>query len=224
MNLAVDLDGTLLVCETRQSACLHAIARSYALDLNVEKVWTLKRQGRSTRAALLTLGCSEDLSNVLTERWRREIEEPYWLSLDRPFADTHATLSRLVASGSEISLLTARRRADLLAIQLRNLGLPGFFRDIHVVDVAAPRAGKANILARGGFEAFVGDTESDLEAARDAGVPFHAVACGQRDEARLKQAGASEVHACFAEAVDSIVHAQANFDGETAAAGNGPPA
>ena len=61
-------------------------------------------------------------------------------------------------------------------------------RNVEVADPARARDAKREIFAANDVAAYVGDTEADASAARDAKVEIRLVACGQRSEAFLANA------------------------------------
>jgi phosphoglycolate phosphatase-like HAD superfamily hydrolase len=74
-----------------------------------------------------------------------------------------------------------------------------------VVAPAAASVEKAAALRQLGAAGLIGDTESDLEAARAAGVACELVSTGQRDAAFLREHGAAAVHGTLWQAVEALV-------------------
>lgn len=199
--LAIDLDGTLITCEPRQSAALRAAAKEGAVDVDPAMVWRLKREGASTRMALLELGWEPQAAGQVAGIWSRIIELPGWLSLDRPFAETYSTLMVVRRSGWSLALVTARSRPEWLRWQLQRLGLTEFFDEVTVVPTGSEATqGKSRALARIAPAGFWGDTESDAEAARRAQVPFFPLSTGQRSAAFLTNCCSSPTYASLKEA------------------------
>lgn len=203
MNLlALDLDGTLLDCETRQVALTRALLVQRGLPaLDAPAFWRRKRAGASTAKALAAQYGAAPWLPELAQAWLAAIEQPQWLALDPLLPGVMAALAALRADGVRLRLLTARSNVDGLHATLARLALAPCFEQVAVVDPASASAQKAAILAAWQPAAFIGDTESDLAAAQRAGIPFAAVTCGQRDAAWLAVHGAASCHASLAAAV-----------------------
>ena len=192
--IALDLDGTLITCEPRQSAVLRAACIRNGICADVAAVWRLKRSGKSTLQALEILGTPTPLASKVAADWIAMIEEPQWLALDSAFPGTHPWLTAVKESGHQLQLITARRRAEFLRPELRNLGLESFFSWIHCVSEGAVSSAKANHLQHSGARLFIGDSESDALAAKYAGCPFAAVSTGQLSEEFLQGAVGAGIH------------------------------
>lgn len=186
MRVAVDLDGTLITCEPRHSAVLQAALEARCLRADLTRVWEIKRAGSSTEAALFAAGLSHVDARVVAGEWKRMIEEPVWLALDRVLPGVPETLEEMRRT-SRLMLLTARGRREWLPQQLCRLNLGRFFDSISVVSPKHPVEEKARVLKEESVDAFFGDTESDLRAAALAGVTFCPVSSGQRDRNFLGQ-------------------------------------
>lgn len=158
-------------------------------ELDEPRFWRAKRSGANTRAALLGLGYEREIADRAAARWGERIEDDEWLARDRALAGVPGVLSRLRATGQEFAVITARRNAAGAEVSLRAAGLEPFVERLHVVDPASAAAAKAAVLRELGHPPFVGDSESDAEAARLAGVRFIAVATGQRSRGYLSRHG-----------------------------------
>jgi len=194
MRIALDFDGTVVTCRERQMLLLQAAARGVALTLDVDAVWRLKRGGVSTTDAMVLLGVVAERAATIMTRWAVEIESLFWLRFDTLIPSALATLQQLSDQGDSVLLLTARARPDLLHQQVAALGLRPYFAGVTVVSPLSARADKARELARWGADVFIGDSESDLGAAVDAGVPFVTVDGGQRDGSLLAGLGCPVVN------------------------------
>jgi phosphoglycolate phosphatase len=203
--LALDLDGTLLEPRERQLALLTELLRSEpgcpAVDLDL--VWELKREGATTAEALRRLCVPTPVVERLARLWREQIEDRRWLAIDRPLPGVMATLDMLRRRGVRPLILTARQHPDRVEWQLAQVGLERWCPTVVVVSPAAARAEKAERLVALGCRAFAGDSESDADAARDAAVPFAAVATGQRSPRFLGSRGI-ESHASLLEALVAL--------------------
>lgn len=194
MRIALDLDGTIITCENRQSAVLAAILRSKKIEASVRDVWLLKRQGFTTREALIRNGLPEEVASDIDARWKSVIEEPYWLSMDSLPFQTRSTLEDMVDQGNSLYLLTARSRAEHVGNQLVHLGIRSMFKQIFIVSTRNPHIEKSKILLQIMADCFIGDSESDYSAASIAGVNFFGVTSGQRNEVFLKLKGIENLY------------------------------
>ena len=200
MKLALDLDGTLITCEPRQSTVLAAALAARRLTANIVHVWEFKRAGASTEEGLVAAGLSHANAREVANDWRRMIEESEWLALDRVIPGVRHTLENMRGMSMKLTLLTARGRQEWLPQQLRRLDLARFFDVIAVVSPERASAEKAWRLADESIEAFFGDTESDWRAASQTGVTFYAVATGQRERSFLTQVCGVRAYEDLAEA------------------------
>jgi phosphoglycolate phosphatase-like HAD superfamily hydrolase len=183
--VALVLDGTLIDAQTRQVelARFHLLKFGEALD--GAELWAKKREGASTRAVLDAMGFSS--AAEVAAAWGRDIESREWLVRDRWLPGVCEVLERLRAEGVGLRVVTARQDEGALREQLETLGVTARVDEVVVVDPRRAAIEKAEFLK--GAELFVGDTESDAEAAKLAGVPFVAVSTGVRSRAFLEQRG-----------------------------------
>jgi phosphoglycolate phosphatase-like HAD superfamily hydrolase len=172
-----------------------------AVDL--DEIWMLKRQGLSTKHALLEIGVHDDVAERLAQRWADAIEDPRWLSLDALLPGVAELLSELARQGTRPVVITARRHADRAESQAESLGLLRWCSGLRVVAPEVPNTAKADELVAIEAAGFVGDTESDARAADLAGVAFAAVVTGQRSRAFLEEQGLP-TFASLAEAVREV--------------------
>jgi phosphoglycolate phosphatase-like HAD superfamily hydrolase len=87
-----------------------------------------------------------------------------------------------------VVVVTARSRPEGAEQVLRTIGLDELV-DLVVVSPAAAVREKADALRACRAAGYIADTESDAEAARQAGVPFVAVSTGQRSAEFLAARG-----------------------------------
>jgi phosphoglycolate phosphatase-like HAD superfamily hydrolase len=157
--------------------------------LDEARFWRLKRAGATTREALASLGARAAVAERAARRWGERIESDEWLSRDRALPGVARSLESLRRSDRGVAVLTARRRAVGAARSLEAAGLDRLIDELIVVDPADAATAKARELRRLQALVFVGDTESDGEAARRADVPFAAVSTGQRSPGFLSARG-----------------------------------
>ncbi len=203
-TIALDLDGTLITAEAKQTLALRSAARGFGIDVDAISLWAGKRNGLSNREYLLKQGVQECNVTQICARFQMEVENAFWLTLDVKFDDTDANLEALLSSGFHLHLLTARSCPLWLYQQLRRLDILHYFEQVFVVNPSATVAEKCGLLRRHGAVVFVGDSESDAKAAELAGVSFAATSTGQRSELFLRNAGVPNVCASLTDAINSV--------------------
>ncbi|MAL41483.1 HAD hydrolase-like protein [Thalassospira sp.] len=204
MIFAFDLDGTLITARQRQMTLLQAIARSFDVKLDCRVIWHKKREGFSTQKALEDVGLSQAKATEISHAWLKDIEAPFWLSLDTLFPNTLGVLESFRGSGGKLILLTARQNRLLLLQQLLRLGIHRYFDDIECVSPFAAVDEKAGVLSSQDVDCFVGDSETDFSAAQKAGIPFYAVSTGQRSSTFLAAQGIESIHGSLPEVRETI--------------------
>ncbi len=178
-TLALDLDGTLVSCAARHCALMRQLCRGDGLpDDFIARVWAAKREGASNLRALVALGHPQAPARAAA--WAREIERWPWLGFDRLLPGVVEALS---TRRHRVLVLTARRERYFLQQQLDRLGLTPLIDRLIVVPPAEAAFAKAQALLEHRPVAFVGDAESDAEAAAAAAIPFLALSCGMRSAA-----------------------------------------
>jgi phosphoglycolate phosphatase-like HAD superfamily hydrolase len=200
--IAFDLDGTLITVDAKQSYSLRAVARRFGVAVDCRAIWERKREGLSNARVLLALGVNERTAANISSAWQREIETPYWLSLDVPFADCFKCLAKIRQRGDQCVLVTARSNQYIMRQQVLRLGLENHFTAVFCVEPAFAVEQKAGVLKNVGARAYFGDSETDFESAKRAGVPFFAVSTGQRSENFLNRHGITGVDSSLSNAVD----------------------
>ena len=165
--------------------------------------WRAKRSGKTTLEALHLQGLETKRATQASTIWIEEIEGKRWLVLDELFPDVFEALKQLGERNSLI-LLSARRDADALFWQLKQLGLSSILSEIITVPPTQAIQRKAEALVSLQPAVFVGDTESDLKAAQQAEIPFIAVSCGQRSKNYLRKHGANDIWSKSSDAFQTI--------------------
>lgn len=198
-TICLDLDGTLITCEPRQSAVLRAALAASGTSADVAKVWELKREGATTEDALRALDLAPDLAADVARRWRDMVEQPFWLELDSAFPEALSTLP-LMKANFELALITARSRPEWAECQIRGMGLREFFSRVEIVSPSGQHVAKTAVFKAIAPVAVFGDTETDSRAAAASNVEFYAVASGQRSSTFLRSERAVTVSENLAEA------------------------
>jgi len=151
----------------------------------VDLYWEKKRN-RVDRRALLSLSHAAGIYDEFLAAWLSMIETRESLALDRLQTGVVEILERWKLRGVKLLLATMRNHTANLHWQLGELGIVRLFDRIVVVGSAEAGANKsAEIgphLERSRLDevVWVGDTEVDIQAARDLGVKICAVTCGLR--------------------------------------------
>ena len=202
--LALDLDGTLLDCRPRQVELTVAVLEELeAPGVDPDALWAAKREGATTRDALLAQGLPAAVVDAAVTAWVSRVEDAAWLARDPVLPEAPPALAAVRAAGLSPVVLTARRDASAVRDQIARLALD--VDDVGVVDPSDPAAGKAGYLRALAAAGYVGDTESDARSAAVADVPFVAVGGGQRSERFLRAAGVTDVRANVRDAVAALL-------------------
>jgi phosphoglycolate phosphatase len=191
MNFILDLDGTLLNTQQRHYACYQHIVCSLGYKpLSASDYWECKRKRTSQHELLRQSGidvANRALVDAFSERWLHLIERPEMLSLDVPLPAVIGVLFRWHAAGKRLVLATLRQSPDALHLQLGELGIRHLLNDIVVSAHLSKGIGKAESVRTWLGDHFdsknylwVGDTETDFEAARHLGCKIWLVASGIR--------------------------------------------
>lgn len=183
--IALDLDGTLIDAKLRQVGLARFHLATFGVELDGEAFWAKKREGATTKATLEAMGflCATEVAMG----WGRDIESREWLARDPWLPGACEVLAALRGQGVRVRVVTARRDAVAVREQAEALGLSRLVDEIAVVDPRQAAVEKAAYLT--GVALFVGDSESDAEAAALAGVPFVAVDTGVRSRGFLERLG-----------------------------------
>jgi len=185
MEVIVDLDGPILDVAVRHYAVYCGIADDLAFaTLSFDEYWEKKREPLGAARILESTG-ARALYDAFAERWLQQIELDAYLSMDALQPGATETLDRWRARGYRLVLATMRQDPDALARQLAGLDLDRRFETVVVCDRLTGGAGKAASVAAAAGAAetascWIGDTEVDIEAARERGSTAWALSCGLR--------------------------------------------
>lgn len=125
---------------------------------------------------------SENEAKEINKEWVSLIENEEYLKNDVLYPDVIKVLKSL-SKENDLFLITARNNKANAISQIKNLGIAQYFKDIYVVSSSSEAAIlKSEKLLENFINIFIGDTESDYEAALIADCEFKAVSYGFRNK------------------------------------------
>lgn len=194
-TIVLDLDGPLLDGIDRHYACYRSILDELGFPpIAKERYWSQKRE-RSDRRTLLRQSDAEQIYDEFLARWLARIESPKMLALDRLQPAVLEILGQWRTADVQLILATMRNHRENTLCQLEQLGLLPLLDHVCITgtcDHGGKAAAVRELLARE-QAIWIGDTEVDIEAARQLQIPIYAVTCGLRTETKLREFGAEQV-------------------------------
>lgn len=170
----LDLDGTLLDSSKRHQVVLQDVMTENGFaDINISDYLDFKVNGQRTIDYLLTrLDLPKGKAYAIDKMWKDRIEEENYLRTDRWYDDVYEFLKKLKESGFFTVVLSARKNADYPIEMIRNSLLSSLIDDIVIVSPMNAIHNKEQILrAQADKDSiFIGDTETDFESGKRAGV------------------------------------------------------
>jgi phosphoglycolate phosphatase len=198
LTVVLDFDGTLVDVRERHDDTYRSTTEALrGRPLDAAEYWERKRRGQVWAGILAASGIAAADERRFLEHFVAGIEAPERLRLDRLFPWALQALAALRRGGDRLVLLSLRRSASGLERQLGWLGIAGEFD--HVRSGHSGASGKDDKLRLirelgiGPPAAVVGDTEADVLAATELGLPAIALASGLRDRSYLERLGADLV-------------------------------
>lgn len=189
-TLYLDLDGTLLDIRSKYYTLYSRIVTDLgAQPLSQAAFWELKR--RAAPPECILPGLDADGREQYSRRWLAAIETPAFTRLDTLLPGAREALEDL-RRRSSLVLATMRHDEAVLTADLRRLRVHGFFSRIVTAAGSPPGdTAKAALIreqapVNGAGAIVVGDSEADVEAARELGLPSVCVLTGIRDLAYLE--------------------------------------
>lgn len=212
-----DLDGTLVDSLPTIGAAMAATLKEFGHEFSADEIIPRIGAPMHVLAAELT-GVSSDQADEMYDRYVSLYLDQF-MATTQPFEGASELLNRLQDAGVALGVVTNKNQqgADMM-VELQ--GWEPFF-DVVVSRETTDRPkpwpdGTLHALQALGATpdeaALVGDTEFDAGAGRDAGLRYNLGMIGARDEARLREAGATHVFSSLAEVGDLLL------DGRLAAA------
>lgn len=188
-TIVFDLDGTLVDTAPDLIRALHAVLAEEAIPLPASEgirhlvghgARALLERGAAQAGVVLEGSRLDGLTDRFIAHYRADIA-----LLSRPFAGAQAALEALTQAGAILAICT-NKRTDLSIELLTALGLQDQFRAIVGADAVAHRKPHpehlVETIARAGGTPnraiMIGDTSSDILAARAAHIPSIAVRFG----------------------------------------------
>ena len=186
--LYFDLDGTLVDVRKRHYAAYADTMRELGLTpLPEQTYWDARRDGASN--ADLMGNVDTEYHNRFAEKWLARVESPSYVRLDTLIPGARATLAALRES-YELVLVTMRQDRASLLEQLDELSLRKFFSAVYSRDGSDEPQSKSKLIRLFGNSVrdgatVIGDSEADVEAARDLGIESVCVTSGVRSRRYL---------------------------------------
>jgi phosphoglycolate phosphatase len=196
-----DLDGTLVDVAERDFAVYRDLLLEDGLTpLSFEQYWPLRREATPLPAVLAHSSpeAIKYLPGFVSRRSARYETLPY-LQMDVLLPEVGRTLAA-VGERYDCVLITSRTNAASTERQLSTLGLPPYFRAIHIAngDKGVP------LRTLTGVALVVGDTEHDIRLANDHGYRSFAVTTGIRSRRFLANASPTYIADRLLEVLDVL--------------------
>lgn len=190
--LVFDWDGTLMDSEAQIVACMQAAIGDLALEpRDRDEVKNIIGLGLHEAVASLYPQADESLVGAIADRYRE-----HWLGGDRQsllFPGVEETLQLLKDAGFRLAVATGKGRHGLDKV-LRETGLTGLFDATRCSDETRSKPHPlmleqimAELRQAPADTAMIGDTEYDMEMARNARAHPIAVSYGVHDWSRLQR-------------------------------------
>ncbi len=194
--LYFDVDGTLVDVRKRHYAAYADTMRELGLTpLPAQTYWDARRGGASN--ADLVGDVDAECQRRFAESWLERVESPSYVRLDTLIPGARATLAALRKS-YELVLVTMRQDRESLLEQLDELSLRKFFSAVYSRDGSSEPKSKSCLIRLFNDNvpddaAVIGDSEADVEAARELGIESVCVTSGVRGRRYLDELQPDEV-------------------------------
>ena len=194
--LYFDLDGTLVDVRKRHYVAYADTMLELGLTpLPEQTYWDARRNGASN--ADLMGDVDAECHDRFAQKWLERVESPSYVRLDTLIPGARATLDALRET-YELVLVTMRQDRESLLEQLDELSLRKFFSAVYSRDGSDEPTSKSKLIRL--FDdnmrndaAVIGDSEADVEAARDLGIESVCVTSGVRSRRYLDELEPDEV-------------------------------
>lgn len=186
----LDLDGTLVDVQEKYCRLHTDIAKGLGFQpMPPDRFWAQKRRGAPLETILSDW--DEHARRAYNRRWLASIEAPDYLHLDTLVPGTREALGTLTQR-FRLVVVTMRRNGSELRRQLRELEIDDYITAvIAAADFPSADNSKVQLLrlsgeTNGRQAIVVGDTEADVQTARELKAPAVCVLSGIRDGPFLK--------------------------------------
>jgi len=191
MKIFFDLDGTLIdVSKRHHTVYTQLVGKFGGKPLAKDEYWKLKQNRLPWPDMLEKSGIHAAKLEAFMAEFIALIESPDMLAIDAPFSFVPNVLEQL--KGSELYLITLRRNNDNVVQQLKDLGLYNSFTKVvsgHTENEGHELKTKLIKDLCDKNSIVVGDTESDILAAKANHITSVAVLSGIRDKNFLASLG-----------------------------------
>jgi phosphoglycolate phosphatase-like HAD superfamily hydrolase len=185
-HIVVDLDGTILDNKKRLFNSFKIASKSN--EATFEEYIGFRRDGLKNYQILEQLDLSKNVLESFQSDWLALIESEKMLELDTLFHGVVEWLQNLTSQG-QISLCTARKTPESCITQLNNLGISRYFTNLGIVGDAKGKIEWIRNLEKNSTIWYIGDTPTDLEISRAAGVNSILVSTGLWESSKLVALG-----------------------------------
>jgi phosphoglycolate phosphatase-like HAD superfamily hydrolase len=193
--LFIDLDGTILDVTARHYATyleVLSMADMRGAPIPQKEYWGLRREAKPLEELLKMSRLFPTKLKTFMERFEQRIETPEMLALDTVRTGTETALGKLYTK-TPIILITQRKDPGNLESQLASLKIRKYFAEVlsgapdkgRRVDKDARWKHKAGLI-RARYRMlptealYIGDTETDVKAAKSVGFEVHLLEGGHR--------------------------------------------
>ncbi len=185
-TIAFDLDGTILNSFDRHIIVLKKAFNVYKINLNIDDYIEFKRKGYSNIQYLKYKGLNDDIINKIQSYWIKNIEKEEYLINDFIYPGAENILKTLSKKYSLI-LITGRNNKKNCNRQLKKLKLDKYFSKIFIVNTNQFSSQlKADILIKENCIEMWGDTETEIDSCKIAGIKYKALYWGFRNKDFIK--------------------------------------
>lgn len=189
-TIILDLDDTLIDTSERQYNvyCNIFTKRHHTKPLPKESFWRAKRKGKTTAQLIGTI--NDKL--ILNKEWIKQIETRDKLQHDTLYPSSLKVLEILKHSQYRIILATLRNNKKNVLWETHRLKINHFFDDI-IVAAPVTKTSKQDLFknylnkhTKIKFIAIIGDSETDIVAGKQLGIPTIAATFGIRTKSFLQ--------------------------------------
>lgn len=198
-GIVFDLDGTLVDTLADLSAAMNAALRQLGLPEHLPQVCRRMIGDGIRTFALRALGSDyQHLADRAVELMRAEYQKNLVVQ-SKVYGGLSDVIDRLQAEGVRLGVITNKhqKEADLIIRRFFGDRMGSVVGVSEITPVKPDPAGTLRVLRQLGLSPtqalFVGDSNVDIETARQAGMPFLGVGWGFRGRKALAEAGAADI-------------------------------